>query len=534
MKTQCMMAMAVCVAAGMLKAAPMNVNYEGVLTESGMNVTGTRSMEFELVDSSGATVYWDSGAQSVSVDDGYFSVVLGAGGMPPLTEAVFTNSGNIYIRVSVAGTPLLPIKPLSSVPYAVDSRRPHKVYDAVVSTDPSLGDFTSIDAALASGAKSIYVLPGVYTLTTSIVVSAYVELCGASSEGRALAWVDCSGAMQIALQSYTKIHNLAFWNASVNGALYVPPGKFYVDIADSIFEYGSTGIKLQGASWVNIERCYFIFPLAQGVALDNAQDCVVRNCAFGMLSGNAIAAISCQRCQMLGNQHDAGITYLDMQDCTGMRVDGATVRAGTGDGIRLARVADSQFSHISVSLQSHDGVYAQQVTNCTFSDIIAATNGASGVDAVSGFCCSFANITARDNGLHGLRACSDSVVNNVIAQGQIYQDAIITNSSIGVYLADRTQAGQISLVGNYIGMFMGDLNTVHGVLAQRNLAGIYLPGPGSDFNIVSDIITINNYGGGAGFLGNSNIIAHVQFNDWSTGSIGGVSNHFSEIYWISP
>ncbi|MFA5857628.1 MAG: hypothetical protein WC955_01025 [Elusimicrobiota bacterium] len=57
-------------------AVPLQLNYQGRYRENGVFITSTRKMVFKLTNNDGATVYWNSGVVSVSVEKGLFSYQL--------------------------------------------------------------------------------------------------------------------------------------------------------------------------------------------------------------------------------------------------------------------------------------------------------------------------------------------------------------------------------------------------------------------------------------------------------------------------
>lgn len=95
-------------------AVPQRVTYQGNLRESGVLVTGTKSMSFSLYDAPlGGTLLWDSGAAPVTVSTGVFRVVLAPAGVD--WESA------LWLQATVEGTPLTPREELTAAPYAVDA-----------------------------------------------------------------------------------------------------------------------------------------------------------------------------------------------------------------------------------------------------------------------------------------------------------------------------------------------------------------------------------------------------------------------------
>lgn len=106
-------------AAGLLRAgAPLKVNFQGRLEESGQPAEGAKSFVFRIYDAvSAGTLVWTSQAQSVAVTNGVFSVLLETGTPVNLSTGVF--SGARYVEITVDGVPLSPRQEMVSAPYAL-------------------------------------------------------------------------------------------------------------------------------------------------------------------------------------------------------------------------------------------------------------------------------------------------------------------------------------------------------------------------------------------------------------------------------
>jgi len=97
--------------------------YQGVLRAAGGGpvVTGNKSFQFKLLDQSCATppcsgnILWDSLAQTVSVDKGVFRYVLG-NPANPLQNVNWEQ--DVFLEISIEGSPLLPREKLRASPYA--------------------------------------------------------------------------------------------------------------------------------------------------------------------------------------------------------------------------------------------------------------------------------------------------------------------------------------------------------------------------------------------------------------------------------
>ncbi|MFN8589292.1 MAG: hypothetical protein U0704_15990 [Candidatus Eisenbacteria bacterium] len=99
---------------------PQLVQYQGFLTDlAGQPLDGAHDLEFALyTDSAAASPYWQEAHAGVEVSGGAFSVMLGT--LSGLGTASF-NGGLAWLETRVDGTPLVPRRPLASVPYALHS-----------------------------------------------------------------------------------------------------------------------------------------------------------------------------------------------------------------------------------------------------------------------------------------------------------------------------------------------------------------------------------------------------------------------------
>jgi len=91
------------------------LSYQGRLVESGVPVTGNRSMTFSLHDAAtGGTQWWVEGPKAVAVSNGLFTVTLGD--TTALDVSIFAKQ--LYLGINVAGT-TLPRQLLQGAPYAL-------------------------------------------------------------------------------------------------------------------------------------------------------------------------------------------------------------------------------------------------------------------------------------------------------------------------------------------------------------------------------------------------------------------------------
>ena len=90
-----------------VQAAPLpQLAYQGRLKEAGVPANGARSFVFSLLDGTGLEV-WNSGAVTLTVTDGLYSVVLGSTGMTPIASSVLGLSG-LKLHLVIGGAPMLP------------------------------------------------------------------------------------------------------------------------------------------------------------------------------------------------------------------------------------------------------------------------------------------------------------------------------------------------------------------------------------------------------------------------------------------
>jgi len=108
MKTACVLVVSTVMIMGnamwVAASAPVGVNYQGRLLESGTPVNGSRTVQFDIykASSGGSPVYTES--ESVTCVDGLFSTVVGDADTSTFLSA--TADGTVWLQVTVGGTPL--------------------------------------------------------------------------------------------------------------------------------------------------------------------------------------------------------------------------------------------------------------------------------------------------------------------------------------------------------------------------------------------------------------------------------------------
>jgi parallel beta-helix repeat protein len=192
-------ASAVAMAADTISVQGMLRNSEGVPLES-----GTYNMRFSLFNvSSGGAALWSedhTGANAVSVTGGLYAT--GLGGITAFAGTLFSANPDLWLEVAVDmdgngsyEEVFLPRVKLAAVPYAHQAKKADYVvggpkYDAVVA--PSGGDYTTIQAALAAGKKTIFVRNGTYVLTSDInITQDGTAIVGESRDG---VIIDCNNS----------------------------------------------------------------------------------------------------------------------------------------------------------------------------------------------------------------------------------------------------------------------------------------------------------------------------------------------------
>ncbi len=87
-------------------APPPTLAYQGRLLEGAAPVTGDRSFTFTILDAAGSPV-WHSGPQTLAVNVGLYSAVLGSAGMPPMPAEILGRAG-LKLHVTLSGLALTP------------------------------------------------------------------------------------------------------------------------------------------------------------------------------------------------------------------------------------------------------------------------------------------------------------------------------------------------------------------------------------------------------------------------------------------
>jgi hypothetical protein len=102
------------VLAGQSRAtAPELMTYQGRIKESGLPVTGSRSVSIRICPVLSGGVCVDTGSQGVSVVNGLFRTTFTA------PSPIAWETGDRYLEIAVGGAPFSPREKLASTPYAI-------------------------------------------------------------------------------------------------------------------------------------------------------------------------------------------------------------------------------------------------------------------------------------------------------------------------------------------------------------------------------------------------------------------------------
>jgi len=111
------LALALC-AGPLFAGAPLKINFQGRLDESGLPAEGSKNFVFKLYDAvSGGNLVWTSQTESLTLANGVFSAVLSAGTPAALSTAAF--SAARWVEMTVDGVTLAPRQEMVSAPYAL-------------------------------------------------------------------------------------------------------------------------------------------------------------------------------------------------------------------------------------------------------------------------------------------------------------------------------------------------------------------------------------------------------------------------------
>jgi len=104
-------------------SVPSTLSYQGRLfAADGRPRTGTPTVVFKLFDQeTGGEERWSETVVNVPLTNGFYALSLGQHGTPAL-EGVVVAFDNLWMELTVDGTPLLPRQPLTTIPFAMKAR----------------------------------------------------------------------------------------------------------------------------------------------------------------------------------------------------------------------------------------------------------------------------------------------------------------------------------------------------------------------------------------------------------------------------
>jgi hypothetical protein len=144
-------------ASSMLAEVPGLINYQGRLTDDqGIPVNGTVSIVFTIYNAA-EVPQWSETHPSVTVTDGLFDVILGAGNPANPIHPSTTELSELYLGIKVGADPeLTPRVRLTAVPYAFQSAS--WVVDAsdAIKTNSNAGVIIECDQPLLDAALKVY------------------------------------------------------------------------------------------------------------------------------------------------------------------------------------------------------------------------------------------------------------------------------------------------------------------------------------------------------------------------------------------
>ncbi len=210
---------------------PNVINYQGHLTDVGGSPVpdGDYDMVFRIYDwPVGPTELWSSGSQSVHVEDGQFSYMLGS--VVPLPDMLFSDT-NRYLGITVGTDPeIVPRTRLVTVPYAFCAR-----YGGGWTGDPGTVYLTTSSDKVGIGSD---------TPTAKLTVMA----SGTNTAGYFY------GNGEIGLYAYTSLPTGLPNAYAVHG--HVAGGDGSNKGVYGLASQGYTGIGLYGSAWGNSNASY--------------------------------------------------------------------------------------------------------------------------------------------------------------------------------------------------------------------------------------------------------------------------------------
>jgi hypothetical protein len=196
--------------AGTARAVPTTLTYAGVLTDSGARVEGSHDVLFELFDDDTAgTVRYSENIAGLIIIDGELIAELGNNNL----DDTILELPELWLEVTVDGTPLSPRVRLNSVPYALRAQAAQQAIEAVLAEEAlSLGGILPEDvvtsAQLAAQLASLGLSGGLSAGTGINITSGTVSIApgGVGSTQLGAAAVTTGAIADLAVTS-TKLAN---------------------------------------------------------------------------------------------------------------------------------------------------------------------------------------------------------------------------------------------------------------------------------------------------------------------------------------
>ncbi|MEM7129813.1 MAG: hypothetical protein AAF702_26000 [Chloroflexota bacterium] len=266
---------------------PNWTNYQGYITDgSGAPLDGKVDLYFALYDAkTDGNKVWAQYHDDVEVNGGYFYVKLGGEAKPLGYKSYENGERHLEVYVSTTGcrpdctfdTPgqyeKLPRQQIGAVAYAIKAHRAYSAtwaskvhwdgvmgkpemdndhgYKYVITVAKEGGDYTSIYDAVESisdAAKDkqylVWVAPGMYTETETIVTKPYVHIHGA--DPRATHIYNFSKNKTVVLQSYVTLRDISihnYYNGERSYAIYANSNDYEVNDAKLHYVYAYAGSK---------------------------------------------------------------------------------------------------------------------------------------------------------------------------------------------------------------------------------------------------------------------------------------------------
>jgi parallel beta-helix repeat protein len=509
---RCLLTFAVALLAIVQCSGADTINVQGMLkTSDGVPLpTATYNMQFSLytVASSGSALWSEThdAANKVQVTQGLYGAELG--GLTPFAAGFFSANANLWLEIAVdtndngsfeSDEIFSPRMKLASASYAHeaknaqalqgqaasafaaaththdgsaiisgtvaepridaaiarDSELPPRQFDAIVA--PSGADYTTIQAALAAGKKTILVRNGTYTLTSEISITQDgTEIVGESRNGII---IDCNNTAY-------NIEALGDTGNSIGGTADINNGSQTVTGTSTAWTATLNGkyILLRG-DWYKIQT------VTSTTALTLAET----------YRGPSLTGASYKIAGMRSN----------------VRVENLTVKnhsAGNSGGIRFEWVLNCAVSNCAFE-HNPDGIFLKEAYHCKINKNFCRHNGYTGINMRDN--CQFNDVyenSCTNNNQQGIAVLDGSHLNSISG------NSCNNNSQHGIYLSsdgDNKVVGNLCVNNNQAGIASDSawsLSIIGNSCQSNNSSGIFLVN--SSGNMVSgNVCTSNSWQG---------------------------------------